>query len=290
MRARTVGDVVRAASDYLAARDVYEPRQGVECLMARLLKCSRLELYVRFESPLTDNQLAAMRRGVKRLAAGEPVQYVIGETEFMDRTFKVDRRALIPRPETELLTRLVLDHAKLWGPDQPPVIADFGTGSGCIAITLGLERPAGRYVAIDSDSGALELAADNARRHKIENTVVFLDSDLVESLDPDTFSAVVANLPYVPTSEWDTLPVHIRDFEPRKALDGGPDGLSVLRQIIPDTWILLKPDGVLFLEIGHDQARRVTELLDSSGFGSVTVAKDLAGRDRIVTAVKRIDE
>ncbi|TFH15260.1 MAG: methyltransferase domain-containing protein [Lentisphaerales bacterium] len=162
---RTIGEVVRTASDYLAARDIYEPGAAVECLMARLLRCRRLELYVRFDSALTDTQLAAMRRGVKRLAAGEPVQYVIGEAEFMDRTFKVDQRALIPRPETETLTRRVIDEQKLWGSGQPPVVADFGTGSGCIVITLCLERPDGRYVAIDSDARALELAADNARRH-----------------------------------------------------------------------------------------------------------------------------
>lgn len=283
-----VGDVLKASVEYLANRDINEPRQTCEVLMGRLLGCKPLELYVRFESRLTEKQLAAMRRGVKRLAAGEPVQYITGQVEFMGHAFKVDRRALIPRPETELLVEAVLDYSPLWQTENP-CICDIGTGSGSIAISLALARKKARITAVDLSPEALELAKENAQALGVGGAMVFSGSDLADLVEPDSLDAVVANLPYMSTSDWQKLPVHIRDFEPRLALDGGQDGLSVIGEVVPDAWFVLKPGGVLFLEIGADQGARVKLLLEMADFEQVQVRKDLAGFDRIVVAIRQKD-
>jgi release factor glutamine methyltransferase len=249
------------------------------------MRCKRLELYVKFDQALTEKQLAAMRRGVKRLAEGEPVQYIIGSTEFMGHSFKVDDRALIPRPETELLVQEVLAAESVWQSGEPTV-ADIGTGSGCIVISLASAKPHARYLALDTSSDALEIAAENAERLGVLARITFAGSDISESLEPDMLDAVTANLPYIPTAEWEKLPEHIRKHEPRGALDGGEDGLDQLREVVPDAWFVLKPYGKLFLEIGHNQAEQVLCLLEESGFVDPSVKQDLAGHDRVVIAAK----
>jgi len=281
-----VGDVLRVSTEYLAARNVYQPRQACELLLSRLLNCKRLEILVRFETRLSGKQLDAMRRGVKRLAAGEPVQYIAGEVEFMGHVFKVDRRALIPRPETELLVEAVLECPGIWQ-EADPLVADVGTGCGCIAVSIALARPAARCIAFDVAVEALELAAENAHALGALDRIRFARGELSDTADPDSLDAVVANLPYIPSPVLDKLPVHIRNFEPRTALDGGPDGLSVISGAVPDAWFALKPGGLLCLEIGDDQGGRVGTLLGDGEFEEVRVHKDLAGKDRIVTGIKK---
>ena len=279
---KTVKAVLEAGAAYLAGKGLgQDPRHVTELLLARLLRCKRLELYLRFDAELTERHLEAMRRGIRRLAQGEPVQYVLGETEFMGRPFKVDRRVLIPRPETEELVQRVLDCAPVWAPEQP-VAVDVGTGSGCIAVSLALARPAARVIGLDTSAEALEVARANAAALGVAERAVFAAAELSEVLEPETADAVVANLPYVTTAEYEALPIHIRGFEPRAALDGGPDGLGVIEGAVQDAAIALKPGGALFLEIGEKQAAAVTALLGDAGFENVTVQPDLAGRDRIV--------
>ena len=282
---KTLGDVLRRGTAYLEEKSTHEPRLSCEYLASRLLRCKRLELYLKFDTILTEKQVAAMRRGVKRVGAGEPVQYVAGETEFMGRVFKTDKRALIPRPETETLVRAALDSEKLWQGDAP-LIADVGTGSGCIAISLAFERPNGRYLAFDVDEQALMLAMENASSLGVLEIVTAGGRDLSDSAEPDSLDAVVANLPYVSTSDWKKLPAHIRDFEPRTALDGGPDGLSIITDVLSDVWIVLKPGGSVFLEIGADQAEAVTSLLKENGFAGIRIEQDIAGCDRAALGVK----
>ena len=268
---------------FLNSKGVFETRRGCDLLMARLLRCKPLELYFRFDDSLDDKLLSAMRRGVKRLAAGEPIQYILGEWDFMEHTFKVDRRALIPRQETELLVRKVIECESLWNGEQP-LIVDIGTGSGCIAICLALARKNARYLALDVSRDALELAAENAQRMKVAESIAFTDKDLCDLIEPGTVSALVGNMPYIPTDDYEQLNPHIRDYEPRTALDGGPDGLTVLRNVIEDAAVVLKDQGVIFLEIDHRQAESVSTMLDGAGFTDITVEKDLAGCDRIVSA------
>jgi release factor glutamine methyltransferase len=278
--AKTVLEVLNSAAGYLASRQVEDSRIAVELLLARLLKCKRLEVPLRGRDVLPEPQLEAMRRGVKRLAGGEPVQYVLGQTDFMGHIFKTDRRALIPRPETELLVEAVLKCESLWS-NPKPVIADVGTGSGCIAVTLALARPQGLYAALDISEEALALARENAAALGVADRVGFVTSELPDFAEPQSMHAVISNPPYIATRDWEALPVHIRDHEPRQALDGGSNGLTVVETVIQDATIVLKIGGFLFMEIGYNQGAAVRRMFEDFGFSEVEIRKDTAGLDRI---------
>jgi release factor glutamine methyltransferase len=277
----TVLHILNTGTSFLEKKNIENPRLACELLLSRLVGCPRLELMLRQQDTLTEKRLDAMRRGIKRVAAGEPVQYVIGETGFLENSFKVDSRALIPRPETELLVNLVLDCVSIWL-EEVPAIVDVGTGSGCIILSLAAARPQGKYLALDVSDDALSLARENAAAMQLESNVHFVNADLADVVDPESLDAVVANLPYISTSDCEKLPKNVRDHEPRQALDGGPDGLTIIRSVIQDAGIILKNNGMLFLEIGEDQGPAVVELLKESGFSDVTLKQDLAERDRVV--------
>jgi len=274
----TVKHVLESGATFLEARAVTEARLKCELLAARLLQCPRLELYLQFDRALSDAHVGAMRRGIKRLEAGEPIQHILGETTFRGHRFKVDPRALVPRPETELLVQAVLD----WEPlAEDALVVDVGTGSGCIAISLVLARPALRCVGIDISTDALALARENAVALGVETRVAFAGADLSDCVEPESVDAIVANLPYIASEACEKLPRDVRDFDPRSALDGGPDGLDVIRDIVPDAAIVLRPGRRIFLEIGADQATAVKDILAAEGFKEITISQDLAGRDRI---------
>lgn len=282
---KTVHEVLKAAAAFVEAGHAQEePRRVCDLLMAHLLKCRPLEIFFRLDRVLEERLLAAMRRGAKRLAAGEPVQYILGQWDFMEHTFKVDRRALIPRPETELLVQRVLETEALWAASDRQLIVDMGTGSGCIAICLALAKPTAACLGVDTSRDALQLASENAARLGVADRIAFSDKDLSDLIEPGMAGALVANLPYVPTAEYERLPRHIREYEPRQALDGGPDGLSAIGPAIEDAAVILKEDGWIFLEIDPRQAEPVSGILAACGFSSVLVSKDLAGRDRMVSA------
>jgi release factor glutamine methyltransferase len=279
---KTVKYVLEASAAFLAGKDVGQNARHVsELLMARLLNCPRLELYLRYDAVLEERLLAAMRRGVKRVAVGEPIQYVLGRAAFMGHAFKVDRRVLIPRPETEELVELVLDYEPLWRKERPAVV-DLGTGSGCIAISLAKAKPDARCLALDTSPDAIALAKENAEALGVVGEVTFAPAQLSDVIEPETVDAIVANLPYVPTPEYEALPTHIRDHEPRSALDGGPDGTSIIAECVQDAAIALAPGGALFLEIAESQADAVSAMMQDAGFKDVALKQDLAGRDRIV--------
>jgi len=284
---KTVLDVLKGSTDFLAGREIEQPRLAAELLLSRLLNCKRLNLYVRHEELLSERILEAMRRGVKRVAANEPIQYVLGQTEFMGRVFRTDRRALIPRPETETLVETVLSHEPLWKNGGKPAILDVGTGTGCIAVTIAAARPEAVCVGFDVSAEAIELAKENATANGVATrTAMVCGPDLSAHFEPEMFDAVVANLPYIPTKDCETLAPNVRDHEPRLALDGGPDGLSLIAACIEDAAMLLKPAGTCFLETGADQTGAVSLLFTQNGFENVVVKKDLAGRDRIVFAAR----
>lgn len=280
----TVKEVIDASIGHLEKRHVKDSRLKCELLMARLLTCRHLELSLQYEVTLSEPKLEAMRRGVKRLADGEPVQYILSETEFMGHRFKSDKRALIPRPETECLVELVLARKELWSEDAPAIL-EIGTGSGCIIISLAKKYPEALYVALDISDDALELARENAAELGVDDCIAFANGDMGDIVDPGTIHAVVANLPYIPSTVVDGLPVEIRDHEPRTALDGGPDGLAVIGPVIEDASFALKVGGSIFLETGEEQGSQVRDLLVNAGFCSIQIHKDLAGKDRIVTGI-----
>ncbi|MCK5849277.1 MAG: peptide chain release factor N(5)-glutamine methyltransferase [Kiritimatiellae bacterium] len=276
---KTLGNILTLGADYLEKNGVENARVVCELLAERLLDRPRLELGLQFELVLNEKQLGAMRRGVSRVAAGEPVQYITGQTGFMGHTFKVDSRALIPRPETEGLVELILKDETLWKSDATTVV-DIGTGSGCIVISLALAKPNAIYTGVDVSPDAMALAKENATQLGVANKINFTCAELADFIEPETISIIVANLPYIPTAEYEQLPVHIKDHEPRGALDGGPTGLDIVASIIDDATILLAPAGKLFLEIGEDQGEATKSLLSDAGFTNITVAKDLPGKDR----------
>lgn len=262
-----------------------EATAEAESLLAHALGCRRLEIYLHGERKLTLAQLALLKTQAQRLEAGEPLQYVLGEVEFCGRVFTCDARALIPRPETELLIEAALGFSKVWKKKQPKV-PDLGTGTGCIAITLALAKPQAQIFAVDISPDALVLAKQNAERYGVADKIQFVQADLLTPFAAGELDLIVSNPPYVPTAEWGELPRPIRDFEPRNALDAGPDGLDVLRRLIAQAAEKLAPSGGLALEIGEDQGRSVSELMKAAGFVNVTVKKDFAGWDRVVSGEK----
>ncbi len=278
---KTVVYVLKVGTDFLEGKSIENPRLICEILLSRLLCCQRLELSLKYNDELSEKMLAAMRRGIKRAGSGEPVQYITGEAGFMDYVFKVDRRALIPRPETELLVNSVLGCESLWQNDRPAIV-DVGTGSGCIVLSLAAVHKNGKYLAIDTSEDALSLARENAEKMQLSDNVNFINADLADVVEPETIDAVVANLPYIPTAACETLARVVRDHEPRSALDGGADGLRIIEEIVGDAGFILKNNGMIFLEIGDDQGPAVKNLLEEAGFADVKVLKDLNERDRVV--------
>lgn len=269
----------------LAGRGIEEARRKTELLVSHFCGCRPLQLYMRLEDPVFPALRQAVESGRVRLLKNEPVQYVAGETDFFNCTLRTDPRALIPRPETEELVQLVLDTAELWK-IATPVIADAGTGSGCIPIALCKARPQGRYIGLDLYEDALGLARENAALNGVGDAIQWRRNDLLAGFAAESLDAVTANLPYIPSSECEKLPPHIRDFEPLTALDGGPDGLNEIRRLVPQVEAALKSPGWIFLEIGAEQGQDVSSLLELHGFENVTLKKDLAGLDRMVMGRK----
>jgi len=271
----TVLEVIQAATRYLEERNVPDPRLNAEHLVGHGLGKRRLELYVEFDRPLNDAERAPIREMVKKRAAREPLQHILGNVEFMRRTFISDPRALIPRPETEQLAELVLARAH-----NPAAIADIGTGTGVLALTLAAAFPNAHVTATDCSPDALALARDNADALDIPN-VTFEECDL---LPPDTeYDLIVSNPPYIRASEVANLQAEVR-FDPAIALDGGPDGLAIIRRLIPRAAAALAPAGFLALEIGHDQAAAVSALLAADNYRDITIAPDYQNRERFVFA------
>lgn len=286
---RPLSWILDTAGAYLAGRGVDSPRETAEHLAARLLRCRRPEIPARLSAPVAAPIAAAMGRGLRRVAGGEPLQYVLGQWDFLDFTLKTDRRALIPRPETEQLVELALSSRRLRSAAAPRIL-DYGTGSGCIAIALARAFPRARVAAVDVSAEALGLAAENAAALGVAGRVLFLDSsrsDLADAFEPASFDAIVSNPPYVPSAECDRLEPKVRDHEPRMALDGGPDGMDVLRQVCEEAGLLLAPEGELYLELDAEsgQARPVSDLLRGLGFDPVGAHSDFAGKERFVSAV-----
>ena len=284
---KTVKQVLDGGERFLSGKAVENPRLACELLLSRLLGCKRLDLYLKFDSPLSEKYLDAMRRGVTRVGQGEPVQYILGQTEFMGHLIMVDRRALIPRPETEILVETVLQSEHLWkavtdDASDRPLIVDVGTGSGCIAVALALGRQHGVYIGLDTSEEALGLARENARAHGLADRIAFAHGELADCVEPETISAIVSNPPYIPTGEYEQLPPHIRDHEPKAALEAGPRGLAIIDPLIQDAACALRDGGLLFLEVGAGQAQSVASLMTAAGFVDVVVKPDLADRDRVV--------
>ncbi len=274
--------LIEWTSGYFEKKGIPNPRLDAELLLAHTLKCPRIDLYTNHEKRVSEKDLARFKELTLRRAKREPLQYIIGETEFWGLKFKVTPEVLIPRPETELLVEEALKSA-------PPVpwILDIGTGSGCVAVAFAKKLPEAHVVATDISREALAIARGNAEAHKIGHCIEFILADIAPwrtfQSEGRTFDLIVSNPPYIPSGEFPTLQPEVRDFEPRKALNGGPDGLDLIRRILQETPSFLKPGGTLLLEIGENQGEAVRLLAgEINGLQPKEVRKDLSGRDRIL--------
>ena len=277
----TVLEVIRWTAARFTERSLPTPRLDAEILVAHALALPRVQLYVQFDRPLTPGELADIRALIKRRQAGESVAYLVGKKEFWGIDFSVDARVLVPRPDTETLIEEARE--RLAGVESPRIV-DVGTGSGAIALTLAKLFPAAAVVAVDLSPGALEVARANAERLGL--AVTFLEGDLDAPLAAHApFSLIAANLPYIPSGEMATLPAEVKS-EPALALDGGADGLALVRRLVTTAPALLAPGGALVLEIGAGQAAATAELLGAAGLSDVRVRRDLGGIDRVVSGVR----
>lgn len=278
----TILEVINKTTPYLEKQGIESPRLTIELLLAHVLKKKRLQLYLEFEKELAAGTLDALREMVKRRVAGEPLQYVTGEAEFYGLKLGVDKRVLIPRPETELLVEIVAGRT-------PATVVDVGTGSGCIALALAKRLPAAQITAIDASAEALEVALANAKRHDLEKNVRFVHGDLLSNL-PGSFTcdAIVSNPPYIASGELAKLPKEVKDFEPVSALVAGEDGLDVIRRLVMTAKRFLSPAGFVALEIGAGQRVAVEALFVSADFTVAQVEKDLQGHERVIVAVLKM--
>ena len=276
---------IKVAAAALDGAGLDEAQLKAEWLVAHAADCRRLELALRQDETAGPDAEQVIRAGIARLLEREPLQYVLGTADFMGHLLRVDRRVLIPRPETEQLVEMVLTDPELQRVVRPRV-ADVGTGSGCIAIALAADRPDADLVAIDSSQDALDLARENARRIGVESRIEFRRGDLLGGVEKGSLDAVVSNPPYVTTQEWQRLDPEVRLFEPGQALDGGVDGLDVIRRLVTQAVETLRAGGRLFVEIGEGQGAAAKALTEAAGFMDVGVRRDLSGQDRMLFARK----
>jgi len=283
-------ECLREAIHSLTRAGCDTPRLDAELLLAKALGRKREWLLAHLDAEVSEAQAARFRALTARRAGREPLPYILGQVEFYGLAFKVDKRVLIPRPETELLVEKALDWAQREARQGHKLtIADVGTGSGAIAVTLAVhigERAT--IYALDSSPQALEVARENARNHGVEARIVFLRSDLLSAL-PEPVDLIVANLPYVASGELATLAPELA-HEPRQALDGGADGLSHIRRLLAQARRHMRPQGALILEVSPAQARTVMALAQKHCPSAITeIHRDYAGLNRVVMVQWRVD-
>ena len=280
----TIMKILNWTKQYFADKGVENPRLDAEVLLCAVLKCERINLYVDFERPLTENELAQFKQYVVRRAKQEPLAYILGEKAFMRNMFKVTPDTLVPRPETELLVESIVMAAEAVGGDVK--ILDIGTGSGAIIVSLLDYLPQAKGVGLDISVGALTVAKENAVSIGVAERAGFLCSDVFSALPLDKkFDIIVSNPPYIPAGDIAGLAKDVQQ-EPVGALDGGADGLDFYRRITKEAPLHMVEDGLLAFEIGIYQGEAVAELCRQAGFGAVVIRKDYAGIERMVFAAK----
>ncbi len=272
----SVLEVVKKTSEFFASKGIESPRLNAELLVSHALALGRMQLYLNFERPVSDTELAAIRESVRRRGKREPLQYIVGFTDFHGLRLKVDRRALIPRHETELLVDTLV--ARL---EQPPGrILDLGTGTGSIALSLAKAFPGAEVVAVDRNPGALALAAENAVLNGLEGRVSFVESDWFSGVAAGEFDLVASNPPYLSASEVGAAAPEVRDHEPLTALESGDGGFLDVARILADAPRFLSSRGLLALETGIGHHARAAEAAKASGYSRWESVSDLSGRDR----------
>ena len=283
----TVLESIQRSTQFLAKKGVESPRLHSELILAHLLKLPRMQLYLNFERVLTAAEVASFRELIQRRGQREPLQHIVGSTCFCGLELSVDRRALVPRPETELLAERGLRFLREISRSkaEAPTVLDFGTGGGCVAITLASQCAAAQVYALDISDDALALAQANAQRQVLAQPIRFLKgADRAALPSGLRLDLLISNPPYIATSEIDTLEPEVRDYEPRQALDGGADGLNLYRYLAEQAGRWLKPGARLMVEFGDGQAEAIQSLFEAQKWIVEAVEPDYNQRPRILIA------
>jgi release factor glutamine methyltransferase len=282
----TVINALKLAIEYLNKKGIESPRLSAELLLADVLKCKRLDLYLLFERPLCESEIIKYRTFISRRRKFEPIQYIIGLTEFFGLHFKVNNSVLIPRPETEILVETILNNCSYLQTniksDNKINILDIGCGSGNIAITISKRLPNSEITAIEISEDAVKIAKENAVRNKAININFMIGDFSSTQFNENKFDIIVSNPPYVSKEEYPTLQKEIIDFEPAFAVTDFNDGLSFYRIIAERARILLKQNGKIYLEIGKGQAHEVKKILEQNSFTNISFVKDYQQIDRVI--------
>ena len=277
---RKLLEILELSSQHLADRGIENPRLNAERLLAHLLKLNRVSLYMNFDRPMDPAELEELRELLRRRTRHEPLQYILGETEFYSLPFKTDSRALIPRPETEILVEKALDICREHFSDRQPVqLLDVGTGSGTIAVTIASQLDSAQVTALDISEQVLSLAAENAVLNGVDSRITFLQQSIENYMPKKKFPVIVSNPPYVTTAEYAELAPEIKSFEPPVALEAGRDGMDVYRILAKRLPDLLEDGGFFVAEIGASQGALIKALFQTAT--SVSILPDLAGHDRV---------
>ena len=281
----TVLEAIQKSTDFLAKKGVDSPRLQSELLLAHVLKTQRLKLYLDFARALTEAETTALRELIQRRGNREPLQHILGTACFWGLDLAVNTSVLIPRPETELLAEQgwkFLNSLK-----RASTLLDFGTGSGCIAITVCHFAKQSRGVALDKSAEALAIAHANATKHSVTDRLQFVQSDAFTAIPHDEqFDLIISNPPYIPAAEIDALQEEVRQFDPRSALDGGQDGLHFYRILATESPQYLATDGKLMVEFGDGQQDPLRALFGANGWNVEVILNDLSGRPRILIATR----
>ena len=279
----TVRRLLAWTEDFLRKKGVESARLEAQILLAHALGCKKIDLYIRHEEEPPEDRRTAFRETIKKRADGMPVAYLVGHREFYSLEFIVSPAVLIPRPETETLVMEALRRLK---PMESPRVLDVGTGSGAIAIVVAKQHKAAHVTAVDLSAAALAVATTNAQKHVLGDRLTFLEGDLFAPVTGQDFDLIVSNPPYIAHAEFPGLDAGVRDYEPRSALDGGPDGLDFYRRIAAEVAGYLAPGGTVLVEIGATQESAVRDLF-AAHLDLGPSFKDAAGRPRVVTAKRR---
>jgi len=288
----TILDLIQWTAAYFKSHEIDSPRLTVELLLAHALGIERIDLYTRFDQPLTAEELAGFKELIKRRLKREPVAYILGHRDFWDITLTVDPSVLIPRPETELLVETALKLFPARADAKKIRILELGTGSGAIILSLAAAKPGHLFYASDAAAGALAVARKNAGANQLADQVGFFAGCWFAPIHPDTkFDLIVSNPPYIAADEIAGLAPEICQYEPGCALDGGPDGLDCIRRIVRAAPGHMRPGGHLMLEIGNGQREAVENLIeDTAGMRFAQSIPDYAGYDRVMVAISATDD
>lgn len=286
----TIGRILKWTEGYFADKGLESPRLDAEVLLSHVLKKQRIYLYVHFDEPLQPEELAAYREMVKKRVMHVPVAYILGEREFMGLTFKVTPDTLIPRPDTEILVQAAIDRLKAMpaSDDTALHIADIGTGTGAICLSVLHYLPQATAETVDISPAARAVAEENAEQLGIADRITFHTGDLLAPLAGRTFAAILSNPPYIPEADIGTLAPEVRTKEPHTALSGGADGLDFYRRLAAEAPQMLAPNGFLAFEVGIHQAQDVAALVKANPLiGKTEILPDYAGIDRVVVAWRK---